>query len=138
MIKDSEKARAALYAIPPDVSYDTWLRAGTAALAAGLSISEIDTWSSTAENYKGTKDVESTFRNVKQEGGITAGTLFYIAAEHGYMAKPFTAPNSRLKKTIARLNHPLRVELQLRYGSGAKEQLTTSHTLSANRQLASL
>lgn len=102
MIKDSEKARAALYAIPPNVGYDIWLRAGTAALAAGLSISEIDAWSSTAENYKGTKDVESTFRNVKLEGGITAGTLFYIAAEHGYMAKPFTAPNSPLKKTNAK------------------------------------
>lgn len=100
MIAEIEKARAALYAIPPNVSYDIWLRAGMAALTAGLSISEIDTWSSTAENYKGTKDVESTFRNVKIEGGITAGTLFYIASEHGYVTKPFTDPNPRLKKTI--------------------------------------
>lgn len=101
MITDKEKARAALYAIPPNVSYDVWLRAGMAALAAGLSISEIDTWSSTAENYKGSKDVETTFRNVKFDGGIGAGTLYYIAAEYGYAAKSFTAPRPFAKKTEA-------------------------------------
>jgi hypothetical protein len=85
----------ALHAIPPDLSRDNWHKVGRAAIAAGLTIDDIDTWSSSASNYKGNKDVKAAFRTITPDGGTQAGTLVSIAKEYGFQegtASPRPAP----------------------------------------------
>jgi hypothetical protein len=78
------RALDALYAIPNDLPREQWHEVGRAAIAAGLGIDEIDSWSSGASNYKGLKDVESAFRTIKPNGGTGAGTLFHLAKQFGW------------------------------------------------------
>ncbi len=42
-----------------------------------------DNWSQTGSNYN-QKDAQATWRSIDSDGGITIGTLFHIAKEHGY------------------------------------------------------
>lgn len=79
-----ERAISALYAIPPDLPREQWHEVGRAAIAAGLGVSDVDAWSSSAENYGGTKDVESAFRSISPDGGTGAGTLFHYAMQWGW------------------------------------------------------
>jgi len=83
-LSDVADARAALRAIPSDLPYPQWFKTGCAAIAAGLSIDDIDAWSSGASNYKDRQDIERTFRNITPEGGITPATLFHMAKQYGY------------------------------------------------------
>ncbi|WON74164.1 phage/plasmid primase, P4 family [Nitrosospira sp. Is2] len=81
---DIGRAINALMAIPSDLPYPEWFKAGCGAIAAGLSIDDIDAWSSTGSNYKGRPDVEKTFRNITPEGGITRATLIHMAQQYDY------------------------------------------------------
>ena len=81
---EHERALNALAAIPAGLPREAWHKIGRAAIAAGLSVEELDAWSSTGENYAGSRDVESAFRAIKPDGGTTAGTLYAIAYEHGW------------------------------------------------------
>jgi hypothetical protein len=64
MSNETDRAHSALCSIPSDLDRDTWHRIGRAGIAAGLTIDDIDKWSSKASNYAGTKDVHSAFRSV--------------------------------------------------------------------------
>lgn len=90
-----ERAQEALWCIPPDLTRDKWHMVGRAAIAAGLTIDDVDEWSSPASNYKGSRDVASAFRTITQEGGTGPGTLFKIAAESGYK------PNGKVRQRTA-------------------------------------
>lgn len=81
---DTDRARAALQSIPPDLPRDDWHAIGRAAIAAGLTIDDVDTWSAPAENYSGRRDVLAAFRTIKPEGGTGAGTLFHHARQYGF------------------------------------------------------
>ena len=98
MVNEIERARAALAAIPPNLSRDEWHEIGRAGIAAGLSIDDIDNWSASAENYKGRRDVETAFRTVKPTGGTGAGTLFHAAKQHGFNDTNGTRPSLPLGK----------------------------------------
>lgn len=80
---DTQKALDALHFIPADTDRDTWVRAGMAAHAAGLSFEDFDTWSAQADNYD-TAAARDTWRSFKDGKGIGAGTLYRMAAEHGW------------------------------------------------------
>lgn len=84
MTTETERARAALAVIPPNLPRDEWHKIGRAGIAAGLSIDDIDKWSATAENYKGRIDVEAAFRTIQPSGGTGAATLFYTANQYGH------------------------------------------------------
>lgn len=84
---DLDRARAALSVIPPNLPRDEWHEIGRAAIAAGLTVDDIDNGSATAENYKGHGDIESAFRTVKPSGGTGAGTLFHYAKKYGFDSK---------------------------------------------------
>lgn len=84
MMVEIERARAALQSIPPDLSRDDWHAIGRAAIAAGLTIDDVDTWSAPAENYSGRRDVLAAFRTIKPDGGTGAGTLFHHARQYGF------------------------------------------------------
>ena len=80
---DTQKALDALHFIPADTDRDTWVRAGMAARAAGLSFDDFDAWSAQAGNYDAAA-ARDTWRSFKDGKGIGAGTLFRMAAEHGW------------------------------------------------------
>lgn len=80
------KAVEALKFIGPDISYDEWIKVGQAlhdgfgeqgrALWLG--------WSSGGAKYKGEGDINTHWKSFHQGGGVGIGTLFHIAAQHGY------------------------------------------------------
>ena len=97
VIMDSaERARSALMAIDPSIPRDEWHEVGRAALAAGLTIEDIDAWSADAPNYVVTRDVESAFRTITPNGKTPAGTLFHHAKRHGWTdsERPRPAPSA--------------------------------------------
>lgn len=77
-------ARDALYAIDPGCGRDDWHAIGRAAIAAGLSVDEIDEWSSRGGNYSGTQDVRAAFKTITPEGGTGPRTLFGKARAAGW------------------------------------------------------
>lgn len=77
-------AADALACIPSDLPRDDWHRVGRAAIAAGLTVDDVDAWSASAANYGGTRDVQSAFRTIKPDGGTGPGTLFHVATENGW------------------------------------------------------
>ena len=82
MAADSDRARDALQAIPPDLPRDEWVRAGMAAQAAGLDFDAFNDWSAGAANYDA-RAAADTWRSFKPGRGVGAGTLYRVAAEHG-------------------------------------------------------
>lgn len=79
-----DRARAALQSIPPDLPREEWHAIGRAAIAAGLTVDDVDEWSAPADNYSGRRDVLAAFRTIKPEGGTGAGTLFHHARQYGF------------------------------------------------------
>ena len=80
---DTDRARDALHSIPPDLPRDQWVKAGMAFHANGGDFDTFDQWSAAAVNYKA-PEARATWRSFKAGKGIGPGTLFAIAAEHGY------------------------------------------------------
>jgi len=97
-MNDNNRARMALNCIPPNLDRSEWHEVGRAAIAAGLTIDDLDSWSSSASNYKGRRDVEASFRNIAPDGGTGAGTLFHHAKKYGFDSK-------KSSKNI-KANHP--------------------------------
>lgn len=107
MSAEVDRASEALHFLDPECDRDTWHKIGRAAIAAGLTIDEIDTWSSTAGNYSGAKDTHAAFKTITPEGGTSARTLFRLAIDAGWIdtdkrqskptakAKPKPAPPPR-------------------------------------------
>ncbi|MEY8689605.1 MAG: phage/plasmid primase, P4 family [Leptothrix sp. (in: b-proteobacteria)] len=81
-----DEARAALKFCDPQVKRDEWFRILAAAKAADLTFDDVLLWSSTASNFKGERDVQSAWRSLKNDGGITVGTLFHFAQLGGWRA----------------------------------------------------
>lgn len=85
MNADLARAADALFTIPPDLPRDEWVKAGMAAQAAGLTFDTFNEWSAGASNYDA-RAAADTWRSFKPGKGIGAGTLFRMAADHGYRA----------------------------------------------------
>ncbi len=83
MLTETARASDALYAIPPDLPRDEWVRAGMAAQSAGLDFDAFNDWSAQAGNYD-ERDARDTWRSFKPGKGVGAGTLYRVAAEHGW------------------------------------------------------
>lgn len=81
---DLDRARAALHHLDPGCKREDWHRIGRAAIAAGLSVEDLDAWSSSASNYKGERDVRASFHTIKPQGGTGPGSLFYMARAEGW------------------------------------------------------
>ena len=97
---DAAKATDALHAIPPDLPRDEWVRAAMAAQAAGLDFDAFKHWSAQAGNYN-ERDARDTWRSIKPGKGVGAGTLYRVAAEHGWRmgaGKPLQRPQQAPRK----------------------------------------
>lgn len=88
-----EKARAALFSIPPDISRDDWIRVGMAAQAAELTFDDFNDWSAQAANYEPTA-TRDAWKSFKPGKGIGPGTLFKMAATHGWRKDSSSKPHS--------------------------------------------
>jgi putative DNA primase/helicase len=80
---EESRAVEALNAIPPDCDRDTWVRALMAAHAAGLPVEDVEAWSAQAPSYT-SGAFRDTWRSIKPGKGIGPGTLYRVAAEHGW------------------------------------------------------
>ena len=103
---DVNTARDALHFLDPGCNRPTWHTIGRAAIAAGLTVDELDTWSATAGNYAGTKDVQSAFRTIKREGGTGPGTLIRLARDAGWQHA--TEPQQKQRQAPTRAAEPPR------------------------------
>lgn len=81
---DADEALDALRAIDPSCSREVWIRVGMAAKSAGIDFDDFDRWSSNGDNYKGTRDVQTFWRNTDTTGGVGPETLFHFAYESGW------------------------------------------------------
>ena len=81
---DLRRAHNALHFLDAGCDRETWHKTGRAAIAAGLTIDDLDAWSATGDNYGGTRDVQAAFRTITPDGGTGAGTLFRMARDAGW------------------------------------------------------
>ena len=84
-LNDSATRCEALHAIPADSDRESWLRVLMAAKVAGISEDDAQAWSAQADNYDASA-FRSTWRSIKTSGGVGAGTLIYLAKQHGWRA----------------------------------------------------
>lgn len=68
--------------IPPDCSYDEWLKVGMALKHEGADVSVWDSWSRGGSKYK-QGECERKWRTFRRND-VTGGTLFHIAVQYGY------------------------------------------------------
>lgn len=98
-----ERARAALYFIPPDLPRAEWVSAGMGAHAAGLPVNDFIEWSRHAPSFN-LQACKATWRSFKHGRGIGEGTLYRLAAAHGWTdtcdAPPRPAPKPATAKTL--------------------------------------
>lgn len=79
-----DRARDALYSIPPDCDRAAWVKTGMAFHAAGGDFDSFDQWSAGADSYN-TQAARATWRSFKAApGGVTAGALFGMARDNGW------------------------------------------------------
>ncbi len=89
-----DRIAEALRCIPAD-ERRTWVKVGMAIRAElgddGYAI--WDDWSATAGNYD-ERDARDVWRSIRPDGGVSIGTLFHLAQQHGYRrtAPPPTRP----------------------------------------------
>mgnify|MGYP006286685763 FL=1 len=87
--KDLDRAEEALKHIPPD-DYQTWLEMGMALHSTGagdFAFQVWDQWSRSSEKYD-ERDQNKTWQSIKgRDHGLTMGTLFHLAKEHGWTHK---------------------------------------------------
>lgn len=83
----ADRAAHALRVIPAD-DRDLWVRVGMAlkALLGDQGRDLWHEWSRTSERYR-ERDADAVWRSISEAGGITGGTLFALAHQHGWDSK---------------------------------------------------
>jgi putative DNA primase/helicase len=88
VIDEMGRIEAALAYIPADLSRDEWARIGAVLKHemgdAGFDL--FDAWSQRGESYDAAA-ARSTWRSLSAGSGITIGTLFHVAVQHGFDAR---------------------------------------------------
>ncbi len=82
-LNNIERARTALYFIPSNTPRTEWVNVGMGAHAAGLSLDDFIEWSRPALSFN-LQACKATWRSFKQGKGIGEGTLYRLAAAHGW------------------------------------------------------
>ena len=99
---DTDRARTALQFIPPDMARSEWVNVAMAAHAAGLTVDDFIEWSRPAPSFH-LQSCKATWRSIKAGRGVGEGTLYRVAAAHGWTdtgeAPPRPAPKPATAKT---------------------------------------
>lgn len=85
MLATHENIRAALAHISPDLPREEWAKVGMA-IKDGLNgdgLEVFDEWSKNGSSYNET-DTRDTWKSLKAGGGVTVGTLFFLAGQNGW------------------------------------------------------
>lgn len=80
-----DNIRAALAHLSPDLPREEWAKVGMA-IKDGLNgdgLDVFDEWSKNGSTYSET-DTRDTWKSLKAGGGVTVGTLFFLAGQHGW------------------------------------------------------
>lgn len=89
----TESIRTALSFISPNLPRDEWARIAMALKSelGGSGFDLFDAWSQGGDQYKAhaTRD---TWRSVSEGGGVTIGTLFHLAKQHGFKPESVQTP----------------------------------------------
>lgn len=78
-----ESTRDALFSLDPGCPRDEWFRIACAAKSAGLDYDDFLRWSESAHNFS-EPDCRSTWKSIKEDGGIGRATLFKLAHDAGW------------------------------------------------------
>lgn len=108
MTADIDRALDALNAINPNCGRDEWVKSLMGAHAAGVPFEEADKWSAQGDSYN-PADTRDTWRSIKPGKGVGAGTLFKLAAEHGWRmngGKPQQKPIQAVRKPVEPSSKP--------------------------------
>jgi len=113
---DINTAREALSYISPNLPREEWAKI---AMAIKSSFGEdgfelFDSWSQSGDSYK-LYDAKATYKSVNTTGGVTIGTLLYLAAKNGFRQ------NSNVKVETAE-ERELRIKLQRESEAKAKQE----------------
>jgi hypothetical protein len=131
---EQQRARDALYSIPSDCDRATWVKAGMAAHAAGLSIDDFDQWSQGGGNYNA-QACKAAWRSFKDKpGGVGVGSLFALAKEHGYTegkAPPRPAPTKKTATPIKPTTDPLPLWARFEAGTNQHEYIVAKGATAA-------
>ncbi|TDN67164.1 PriCT-2 domain-containing protein [Paraburkholderia sp. BL10I2N1] len=132
-ISEADRVRAALAVIPAE-DYATWLDMAFAVKhglgEAGFEI--WDTWSRSASNYDG-RAARATWRSVRESGGRTLGSLFWLAEQHGFDLKGSGTPEIDMagsgrdraeRATQAREADQAEEEARARHAAAAREAVS--------------
>lgn len=84
MIAELDRAESALLSLDAGCHREAWVKASTAAKAAGIDFDTWHTWSAGAPNYRSEADCRSVWQSLKADGGIGPGTLFHLARAAGW------------------------------------------------------
>ena len=84
MLNDIGRAHDARHFLDAGCDRNTWHKISRAAIAAGVTVDELEDWSSTAGNYAETRDIQAAFRTIKPDGGTGARTLIRMARDAGW------------------------------------------------------
>ncbi len=106
MSTDTDRAIAALQAIPPDLPREDWVKLGMSAKSAGIDFDTFHAWSAAATNYKNERDVQSVWNSIRRTDGVTVATIYKTAAGHGH--RPGTGKPQHHARAIKTRSEPPR------------------------------
>ncbi len=86
----------ALHSISPNIPNDDWVKTGMACKAENMPFNVWDDWSSKGETYD-PKRAKAVWHSISDTGGVTGGTLLYMAGKTANNGN-IQAPPSDLKK----------------------------------------
>ncbi len=109
----TDTLHAALYSISPE-DRETWVEVGMALKSelgeAGFAL--WDGWSRQSDRYKAA-DARAVWRSIKQRnGGITIGTLYHMAKEHGWTGEEPVRPQLDAEEKLRRAEQVAREEAE--------------------------
>lgn len=122
---DSDRAREALTFIPASCDRDTWFRvlASVKSLLGEDGREIADEWSATAPDSYDPASFKTAWRSISEGGAITAGTLFGMAKDNGYVPGVNGHPVLPTAEAIAKRDAARRAEEDRRSAKAAEAAL---------------
>lgn len=102
---DLNRARSALYSLPPDMPRPDWVRAGMGAHAAGLSRDDWLEWSAGAACFNAAQ-ARTTWKSFKAGKGVGEATLFSMAKAGGWKDDGRAIPTATAPSRKASISVP--------------------------------
>jgi len=125
-----ENVESALGFISPDLDREEWVKIGMA-IKDGLNgegFEVFDNWSKGSDSYK-SHDIKDTWRSIKS-GGVTVGTLFFMAGENGWKPEKTAEPETNGQRLKRETEHKARTQKEARTkATKAKQAIAKVETL---------